>query len=129
RIGACRLAETYSAKAVSAHLSHVGDVKDATTIPCSSVEESWCAHNKADGRWFESSHGNYTLLTQMTGNYHMNAIKEAIQALTQAEWKELYQWALLEERKRREREAIKEELITEILGEGEPSEEGTKQDK
>ena len=59
----------------------------------------------------------------------MNAIKEAIQALTQAEWKELYQWALLEERKRREREAIKEELITEILGEGEPSEEGTKQDK
>ena len=59
----------------------------------------------------------------------MNAIKEAIQALTQAEWKELYQWALLEERKRREREAIKEELISEILGEGEPSEEGTKQDK
>lgn len=59
----------------------------------------------------------------------MNAIKEAIQALTQAEWKELYQWALLEERKRREREAIKEELITEILGEGEPSEEGTKQEK
>ena len=45
----------------------------------------------------------------------MNAIKEAIQALTQAEWKELYQWALLEERKRREREAIKEELISEIL--------------
>ncbi len=59
----------------------------------------------------------------------MNAIKEAIQALTQAEWKELYQWALLEERKRREREAIKEELITEILGEGEPSDEGIKQDK
>ena len=59
----------------------------------------------------------------------MNAIKEAIQALTQAEWKELYQWALLEERKRREREAIKEELITEILGEGEPSDEGTKQEK
>lgn len=59
----------------------------------------------------------------------MNAIKEAIQALTQAEWKELYQWALLEERKRREREAIKEELISEILGEGEPSEEGTKQEK
>ena len=59
----------------------------------------------------------------------MNAIKEAIQALTQAEWKELYQWALLEERKRREREAIKEELITEILGEGEPSGEGIKQDK
>lgn len=59
----------------------------------------------------------------------MNAIKEAIQALTQAEWKELYQWALLEERKRREREAIKEELITEILGEGEPSEEGAKQEK
>ena len=59
----------------------------------------------------------------------MNAIKEAIQALSQAEWKELYQWALLEERKRREREAIKEELITEILGEGEPSEEGTKQEK
>ena len=54
---------------------------------------------------------------------------EAIQALTQAEWKELYQWALLEERKRREREAIKEELITEILGEGEPSDEGIKQDK
>ena len=59
----------------------------------------------------------------------MNAIKEAIQALTQAEWKELYQWALLEERKRREREAIKEELITEILGEGEPSDESIKQDK
>ena len=59
----------------------------------------------------------------------MNAIKEAIQALTQAEWKELYQWALLEERKRREREAIKEELISEILGEGEPSDEGTKQEK
>lgn len=46
----------------------------------------------------------------------MNAIKEAIQALTQAEWKELYQWALLEERQRREREAVKDELINEILG-------------
>ena len=59
----------------------------------------------------------------------MNAIKEAIHALTQAEWKELYQWALLEERKRLEREAIKEELISEILGEGEPSDEGIKQEK
>ena len=48
----------------------------------------------------------------------MNAIKEAIQALTQAEWKELYQWALLEERARREREEVKEELIAEILGRG-----------
>ena len=46
----------------------------------------------------------------------MNAIKEAIQVLSQAEWKELYQWALLEERQRREREAIKDELIDEILG-------------
>lgn len=46
----------------------------------------------------------------------MNAIKEAIQTLTQAEWKELYQWALLEERARREREEVKEELIAEILG-------------
>lgn len=53
----------------------------------------------------------------------MNAIKDAIQELNQAEWKELYEWAILEERKRREREAIKEELITEILGQGEPSEE------
>lgn len=54
----------------------------------------------------------------------MNAIKEAIQALTHAEWQELYQWALLEERKRREREAIKDELINEILGrDKEPAEE------
>lgn len=59
----------------------------------------------------------------------MNAIKEAIRALSQEEWKKLYQWALLEERNRREREAIKEELITEILGEGEPSDEGIKQEK
>lgn len=48
----------------------------------------------------------------------MNAIKEAIQALSQAEWKQLYQWALLEERDRREREEVKEELIAEILGKG-----------
>lgn len=46
----------------------------------------------------------------------MNAIKEAIQALSQEEWKKLYQWALLEERARREREEVKEELIAEILG-------------
>ena len=46
----------------------------------------------------------------------MDAIKEAIRALSQEEWKRLYQWALLEERQRREREAIKDELINEILG-------------
>lgn len=51
----------------------------------------------------------------------MNAIKEAIRVLSHAEWQELYQWALLEERKRREREAIKDELISEILGRGDES--------
>src|SRR5699024_12080844 len=45
RIGACRLAETYSAKAVSAHLSHVGDVKDATTILC--VPLAWQSYKDA----------------------------------------------------------------------------------
>lgn len=59
----------------------------------------------------------------------MNAIKEAIQTLTRAEWEALYEWAIREERKRREREVIKEELITEILGKGEPSEEGINQEK
>lgn len=54
----------------------------------------------------------------------MNAIKEAIQALSHGEWNEIYQWALLEERKRREREAIKDELINEVLGrDKEPAEE------
>ena len=46
----------------------------------------------------------------------MDAIKKAIRELSQEEWKKLYQWALLEERQRREREAIKDELIDEILG-------------
>lgn len=45
----------------------------------------------------------------------MEQVKLAIQALSPEEWDVLYRWALTEERARREREAIKAQLIAEIL--------------
>lgn len=45
----------------------------------------------------------------------MDAIKKAIGELSLEEWNILYRWAIREESVRREKEAIREELIREIL--------------
>lgn len=45
----------------------------------------------------------------------MDAIKKAIGELSLEEWNTLYRWAIREESARREKEAVREELIREIL--------------
>lgn len=47
----------------------------------------------------------------------MDAIKKAIGELSLEEWNVLYRWAIREESVRREKEAVREELIREILSE------------
>lgn len=47
----------------------------------------------------------------------MDAIKKAIGELSLEEWNILYRWAIREESARREKEAVREELIREILSE------------
>lgn len=51
----------------------------------------------------------------------MDVVQRAIQELTQEEWEQLYRWAILEEKQRRERLAIRHQVIEEILRGGEKS--------
>lgn len=54
----------------------------------------------------------------------MDDVKKLIQNLSPEEWKQLYSWALMEESERREKEAVRLEIIHEVLSKNKPEEEG-----